>query len=50
MSEMSIILAYTVIACPVPFPAVVVAYAFVGFGEALEIAYNNVSRPLRGID
>lgn len=43
LSELSIILAYTVIACPVPFPVVAVAYAFVGFGEALQIAYNNVS-------
>jgi hypothetical protein len=43
LSELSIIVAYTVIACPVPFPVVAVAYAFVGFGEALQIAYNNVS-------
>ena len=43
LSELSVILAYAVIACPVPFPVVVVAYAFVGFGEALQIAYNNVS-------
>jgi hypothetical protein len=46
LSELSVILAYTVITCPVPFPVVVVAYAFVGFGEALQIAYNNVSRSL----
>lgn len=34
--------AYAVIACPVPFPVVVVAYMAVGFGEALEIALNTV--------
>ena len=44
LAELSIITGYTVIACPVPFPVVVVAYAAVGFGEALQIAYNNVSK------
>ena len=44
LAELSIIAGYTVIACPVPFPVVVVAYAAVGFGEALQIAYNNVSQ------
>jgi hypothetical protein len=44
IAELSIIIGYTIIACPVPFPVVVVAYAAVGFGEALQIAYNNVSR------
>ena len=42
LSEVSLIAGYTVIACPVPFPVVVVAYMAVGFGEALEIALNNV--------
>ena len=42
LSELSIIIGYVVIACPVPFPVVVVAYAAVGFGEAVTIALNNV--------
>lgn len=42
LSEVSLIVGYAVIACPVPFPVVVVAYMAVGFGEALEIALNNV--------
>jgi hypothetical protein len=41
-SEVPIILAYAVIACPVPFPVVVVAYTAIGFGEAISIALNNV--------
>ncbi len=42
LSEIFVIAAYAVIACPVPFPVVVVAYCAIGFGEALEIALNNV--------
>lgn len=42
LSEISVIAGYIAIACPVPFPVVVVAYMFVGFGEALGIALNNV--------
>ena len=41
LAEISIILGYTIIACPVPFPVVVVAYAAVGFGQAVNIALNN---------
>ncbi|KAF2483117.1 major facilitator superfamily domain-containing protein [Neohortaea acidophila] len=42
LSEVFLIAAYVVIACPVPFPVVVIAYGFLGFGEALNIALNNV--------
>ncbi|KAK5165603.1 uncharacterized protein LTR77_009132 [Saxophila tyrrhenica] len=42
LSELVVISAYVVIACPIPFPVVVVAYCAIGFGEALEIALNNV--------
>ena len=42
LSEVSVIIGYAIIAAPVPFPVVVVAYTAVGFGEALEVAYNNV--------
>jgi fucose permease len=36
------IAAYTVIVCPVPFAVVVVAYLVMGFGEAMNLALNNV--------
>ncbi len=42
LAEVLVIAAYTVIACPIPFPVVVVAYMAIGFGEALIIALNNV--------
>lgn len=42
LSEVFMIVAYIVIACPVPFPAVVAAYLILGFGEALSLALNNV--------
>lgn len=42
LSEMFVIVAYVVIASPVPFGAVVAAYLMLGFGEALEVALNNV--------
>jgi hypothetical protein len=50
LAELSCICGYIIIACPVPFPVVAVAFAFVGFGQALTIAYNNVRNdifPLR---
>lgn len=42
LSELFIILGYVVLASPVPFPAVVAAYLFLGFGQAVNIALNNV--------
>lgn len=42
LAELSCITGYVIIACPVPFPVVVIAFMFVGFGQALTIAYNNV--------
>lgn len=42
LSEVSIIIGYVIVACPVPFPVVVVSYLFMGFGQALNIALNNV--------
>ena len=42
LSEACMIAAYTIIACPVPFPAVVAAYLILGFGNALNLALNNV--------
>lgn len=42
LSEAILITAYVVIACPVPYPVVVVAYLVLGFGEALNLALNNV--------
>ena len=42
LSECVMILAYTIIACTPPFPAVAVAYFILGFGAALNLALNNV--------
>jgi fucose permease len=42
LAEISVLLSYAIIACPVPFPVVVVAYTGIGFGEAISIALNNV--------
>lgn len=42
LSEMSAIVAYIILACPVPFPLIVFAYVPLGFGQALNIALNNV--------
>lgn len=42
LSELCAILAYVILACPVPFPLVVLAYLPLGFGQALNIALNNV--------
>lgn len=42
LSEAFMITAYVVIACPVPFGAVVAAYLVLGFGNALNLALNNV--------
>lgn len=41
-SEACMIAAYVVIACSPPFPVVVVAYLLLGFGNAVNLALNNV--------
>lgn len=41
-SEACMILGYIIIACPVPFPAVVVAYLILGFGNQINLGLNNV--------
>lgn len=42
LSETIMIIGYVIIACTPPFPAVVIAYLFLGFGCALNLALNNV--------
>ena len=42
LSEAFMTAAYIIIACPVPFGAVVAAYLILGFGNALNLALNNV--------
>jgi fucose permease len=42
LSEVFMTAAYIAIACAPPFPVVVVAYFFMGFGNALNLALNNV--------
>ena len=42
LSESICIVAYAIIASPVPFPVVVVAFMLIGFGQAVTIALNNV--------
>jgi fucose permease len=42
LSESICIVAYTIVASPVPFPVVVVAFMLIGFGQAVTIALNNV--------
>ncbi|KAK4617861.1 Bypass of stop codon protein 6 [Fulvia fulva] len=41
-SEAFMIAAYVIISCTPPFPAVVVAYLIMGFGNAINLALNNV--------
>lgn len=41
-SEVMMLVGYVIIVCTPPFPAVVVAYLFLGFGCALNLALNNV--------
>lgn len=42
LSELIMIVGYIIIACSPPFPVVVVAYLILGFGNALNLALNNV--------
>ena len=42
LAEAILIASYVVIVCPVPFGVVVAAYLVLGFGEALNLALNNV--------
>lgn len=42
LSEVCLIAGYVIIACSPPFPAVVVAYLILGFGNAINLAMNNV--------
>lgn len=42
LSEVIMLIGYVMIVCTPPFPAVVVAYLFLGFGCALNLALNNV--------
>ena len=42
LSEVTMLIGYVMIVCTPPFPAVVVAYLFLGFGCALNLALNNV--------
>ena len=42
LSEITMLVGYVIIVCTPPFPAVVVAYLFLGFGCALNLALNNV--------
>jgi fucose permease len=42
LAEISMLAGYVMIVCTPPFPAVVVAYLFLGFGCALNLALNNV--------
>ena len=42
LSETIMLIGYVIIVCTPPFPAVVVAYLFLGFGCALNLALNNV--------
>ncbi|KAI7550408.1 MFS general substrate transporter [Hortaea werneckii] len=41
-SECSMIAGYIIAACSPPFPAVVIAYLLLGFGNAINLAMNNV--------
>lgn len=42
LSELAMLTGYVIVVCTPPFPAVVVAYLFLGFGCALNLALNNV--------
>lgn len=42
LSEATMTTAYVIIACAPPFPVVVIAYLFMGFGNAHNLALNNV--------
>jgi fucose permease len=42
LSEVMMLVGYVTIVCTPPFPAVVVAYLFLGFGVAINLALNNV--------
>lgn len=42
LSETIMLIGYVMIVCTPPYPAVVVAYLFLGFGCALNLALNNV--------
>lgn len=42
LAEATTIAAYVVLACPVPFPVIVVAFFVLGIGLALTVALNNV--------
>ena len=42
LSEIMMIAGYVIIVCTPPFPVVVVAYLFLGFGVAINLALNNV--------
>ena len=42
LSEIIMLIGYVMIVCTPPYPAVVVAYLFLGFGCALNLALNNV--------
>jgi fucose permease len=42
LAEVAMLIGYVMIVCTPPFPAVVVAYLFLGFGSALNLALNNV--------
>jgi fucose permease len=42
LSEVMMLVGYVIVVCTPPFPAVVVAYLFLGFGCALNLALNNV--------
>lgn len=42
LAEVVMLIGYVMIVCTPPFPAVVVAYLFLGFGCALNLALNNV--------
>jgi fucose permease len=42
LAEVSMLIGYVMIVCTPPFPVVVVAYLFLGFGAALNLALNNV--------
>lgn len=41
-SEACMVAAYVIIACPVPFPVVVIAYLLLGFGNQINLGLNNV--------
>lgn len=42
LAECTMLLAYIMLVCPPPFPVVVLAFLFLGFGMAFNLALNNV--------